>query len=216
MGFGKKKNTDKDNLSADASDLAAGLTDVDLSTLDDHGSDSEADGSDRTKPVEQTASDEEISNLKAECQDFRNKYLLALADFENYKKRAIKERAELLKYQGEQVFVDMLAIVDNLDLALQHAEADPAQLKSGVEMIHKMFLEVLAKWDVRGESGLGSPFDPVRHHALSRLEVDTAAPGVILNELKKAYFYKDKLLRPAEVVVAAPKSEAPPVDEELN
>jgi molecular chaperone GrpE len=66
-----------------------------------------------------------------------------------------------------------------------------------------MFVERLGKWDVRGESGVGLPFDPQRHAAISRVPGADVKPGTIVGELKKAYFYKDKLIRPGEVVVAA-------------
>jgi molecular chaperone GrpE len=126
-----------------------------------------------------------------------------MADFENFKKRALKEQSELLKYQGERVIVDLLEVLDNLDLALNHSSADAEKLKTGLEMIQKMFVERLGKWDVRGESGVGSLFDPQRHSAISRVPGADAKPGTIVGELKKAYFYKDKLIRPGEVVVAA-------------
>jgi molecular chaperone GrpE len=70
-------------------------------------------------------------------------------------------------------------------------------------MTHKVFLERLGKWEIRGESGVGSTFDPQKHAAISRVPGSDAKPGTIIGELKKAYFYKDKLIRPGEVVVAS-------------
>jgi molecular chaperone GrpE len=99
--------------------------------------------------------------------------------------------------------VDLLEVVDVLELALGHASADHDKLKSGLEMTHKLFIERLAKWEIRGESGMGATFDPQRHSAISRVPGSDAKPGTIIGELKKAYFYKDKLIRPAEVVVAS-------------
>ena len=134
--------------------------------------------------------------------EYREKYLRALAELENYKKRALKDRAELLKYQGERVLYDLLEVMDNLELALKHAEANPEKLKEGVLMIHKQFAEVLKRWEVKSESALGRDFDPAKFSAISRVAVHDAQPGTVIGELKKAYFYKDKLLRPGEVVVA--------------
>jgi molecular chaperone GrpE len=138
-----------------------------------------------------------------ELADMRDRYVRLMADFENFKKRALKEQSELLKYQGERVIIDLLDVLDNLELALNHSSADADKLKTGLEMIQKMFVERLGKWDVRGESGVGAPFDPQRHSAISRVPGADAKPGTIVGELKKAYFYKDKLIRPGEVVVAA-------------
>lgn len=150
--------------------------------------------------------DEPAAGDDSEAREFKEKYLRALADFENFKKRTLKERSDLLKYQGEKVFLDMLEVVDNIDLALQHAEAEPEKLREGVELIHKMFVSTLDKWGVRASSALGKPFDPNEHAAISQIPDGETEPGTVINELKKAYFYKDKLLRPSEVVVSV----APP------
>lgn len=139
---------------------------------------------------------------KRELDEYREKYLRALAELENYKKRALKDRSDLLKYQGERVLYDLLEVVDNFELALQHTKSDPEKLREGIEMIYKQFVEMLGKWSVKSESGMGKEFDPAKFSAISRVPVHDAAPGTIINELKKAYFYKDKLLRPGEVVVA--------------
>ena len=141
--------------------------------------------------------------LERELAEARDRYLRLMADFENFKKRALKDQSELLKYQGERVIIDFLEVLDNLDLALNHSSADADKLKTGLEMIQKMFVERLGKWGVRGESGVGALFDPQRHSAISRVPGSDAQPGTIIGELKKAYFYKDKLIRPGEVVVAA-------------
>lgn len=144
-----------------------------------------------------------MEKLESEIKEYKDKYLRALAELENYKKRALRDRSELLKYQGDSIFLDFLPVLDSLELALQHSEAEPEKLKSGVALIHKMFLDVLSKWQVRGESAIGKGFDPQIHSALSTVPTADTAPGTVINELRKAFFYKDKLLRPAEVVVAA-------------
>lgn len=143
-----------------------------------------------------------VDKYKAESAENHDKYLRALAEFENYKKRALKERGDLLKYQGEKILSDMLDVGDNLDFAIQYADADPEKLRDGVKLIHKIFMDVLARWEVRPVSGMGKQFDPITYNAISRVPAADAAPGTIVGELKKAYFYKDKLLRVGEVVVA--------------
>jgi molecular chaperone GrpE len=135
--------------------------------------------------------------------EMKDRYLRLMADFENFKKRALKEQSELLKYQGERVLVDLLEVLDNLELALTYSSAEYEKLKQGLEMVHKMFVERLGRWDIRGESSVGREFDPHRHLAISRVPGNSAKPGTILGELKKPYFYKDKLIRVGEVVVAA-------------
>jgi molecular chaperone GrpE len=178
----------------DAAELAK--RDADFSRLDDKVAQEELRG--RLAEAEQSAA------------EHKDRYLRALADLENTKKRAIKDRADLLKYQGERIFAELLQVVDNMELALQHADANPESLKDGVQLIHKMLLDMLSKWEVRAESALGKEFDPNRHSALSKMPTAEHPSGTVLSEFRKAYFYKDKLLRPAEVVVAtAPEGEAP-------
>jgi molecular chaperone GrpE len=138
-----------------------------------------------------------------ELAETKDRYIRLMADFENFKRRALKEQSELLKYQGERLVVDLLEVVDNLELALAHSAAEYDKLKAGLDMVHKMFIEKLAKWEIRGESSVGADFDPHRHAAISKVPGGAQKPGTIVGELKKPYFYKDKLIRVGEVVVAA-------------
>jgi molecular chaperone GrpE len=148
-----------------------------------------------------------VAALQAEVAEHKDRYLRALADLENYKKRALKERSELLKYQGERVIGDFLEVLDALELAMVHAESDPTKVQEGIKLIHKMFVDTLGRWEVRADSALGGDFDPVKHKAISRLVVGEKKAGTVVGELKKTYFYKDKLLRPGEVVVSAPPTD---------
>jgi len=143
--------------------------------------------------------DEQLS-LESQLAETKDRLLRLAADFENFKRRTLKEQAELLKYQGEKIVVDMLEVLDNLELALSHSSASQDSLKTGLEMVYKLFVEKLGKWQIRGESSMGAQFDPQKHAAISR--VPGAESGVIVGELKKPYFYKDKLIRCGEVVVA--------------
>lgn len=147
----------------------------------------------------------EVEALKAEVADYKNRYLRLMADFDNYKKRTLKEQSDLLRYQGEKVIVDLLEVLDNLELALSHSSAEFDKLKTGLEMVHKLFVERLGKWEVKAETGMGNAFDPQKHNAISRVPGADAKPGTIVGELKKAYFYKDRLIRFGEVVVATEK-----------
>ncbi len=175
-------------------------------------------------PEERDVDDDELNpeaavkRLQAENEELRkesvanyDKYLRALADAENYKKRAMKERSDLLKYQGEKVLSDVIDIVDDFERALEHADSDG--FKDGINLIYKNLVNMLSKWQVKGESAVGLKFDPTKHNALSKMPSADAEPGTVLNELKKAYFYKDKLLRAADVVVAEAIPEPSPLEE---
>lgn len=150
----------------------------------------------------------EGDKLRAELAETKERYIRLMADFENFKKRALKEQSELLKYQGERVVVDLLEVLDNLELAIAHSSAEHDKLKAGLEMTQKLFVEKLARWDIKGESGVGKAFDPQKHQAISRVASKDGKAGTIVGELRKAYHYKDKLIRVGEVVVAVGPEEA--------
>lgn len=153
-------------------------------------------------PVQEAGSQDEGEQLKALLEGEKDKYLRLLAEFENYKRRAIKDRGDLLKYQGEQLITELLEVLDNLDLALTYSSAEHEKLVSGLQMVQKMFTDKLEKWGVKGESCVGKDFDPVKHSAISKVPGGDNKPGTIVGELKKPYYYKDKLIRVGEVVVA--------------
>ena len=189
--------------------------DVDFSELDSLVDDESELSADEESEVSSrdSSSMEVVNRLKAELQELSDKHLRLLAEFDNYKKRALKERSELLKYQGEGLLRDILEVVDNLERAVQFSDADPSNIKSGLELTLKSFIETLSRWDVRSESTVGKPFDPNIQSALSRVPGQDVDIETVIEELKKPYFYKDKLLRAGEAVVAAP---AAPSGDDVN
>lgn len=207
-------------LKKDKTESSADSRDVDFSKLDGEDTPVNAaakeasNGAAEASEEKSASGSPEIAALKAECAAARaevresmEKYLRSLADFENYKKRAIKERSELLKYQGENLVVDLLEVADNFERALESADTNPEQFKSGVKLIHKMLSDVLTKHGINAESAIGKPFEPQKHHALSQVTSTEVPAGSIVSELKKAYFYKDKLIRIADVVVSSGASD---------
>lgn len=147
----------------------------------------------------------EIASLKQEIKALQDKYLRSLAEMENVKKRHMKEKADLNRYQGERILLDLLDIVDTFELSQQYSESEFSQYKAGVDLIYKKFQEFLSKWEVRGQSAVGEPFDPNRHNAISQVPDESKPSGTVVGELKKAYFYKDRLIRHGEVVVTSGK-----------
>ena len=149
----------------------------------------------------------ENSGLKTELAEVKDKYIRLLAEFDNYRKRVARERGDLLKYQGENLIFDLLEVVDNLERALKHAEADPEKLREGLELIYRSFVDILNKWEIRSESSVGRQFDPLTEQAISIIPIPDVEPNTVLEELKKAYFYKDKLLREGQVIVSASRED---------
>jgi len=211
MGMGSNSK-DKDHNENQEAEETKQPRDADFSALDDENPSGESKNVEESD--ETVAALEEARTLAAENND---KYLRALADLENYKKRALKERSDLIKYQGEKIFTEILEVVDNIELALNYSDSEPHKLQEGLQLIHKLFLDTLGKWEVRSETAIGKPFDPNKQAAISRVPTDEVDPGVVIQELKKTFFYRDKLLRPGEVVVSVEnEAEEPDTDKKTE
>ncbi|MBU2490562.1 MAG: nucleotide exchange factor GrpE [Proteobacteria bacterium] len=137
-------------------------------------------------------------------KEFQDRLLRAAADFENYKKRSQREVDEFRKYATESVMKDLLPVVDNLERALESAgqiKGEAGKLAEGVDLTRKEILLVMERYGVKPLSSMGQPFDPAFHQALMAEESDQPADTVV-REMQRGYKMKDRLLRPALVVVA--------------
>jgi molecular chaperone GrpE len=145
-----------------------------------------------------------IASLEQELSKARNETLYLRADFDNYKKAAIKERSDLIKYGSERVILSIIDVLDNFERALQ-TELTPetmAVYREGIQLTAAQFKKSLASFGVGEMDCLGAPFDPNLHEALSSEESANTTPGHITRVFKKAYKLHDRIIRPAQVVVA--------------
>ena len=156
-----------------------------------------------TKP-EGNESLTDVQKLSEQAEKFKNDYLYLRAEFENYKRNAIKERSDLIKYGGERFVRDLLDVVDNFERALQvNVGADNfLTFKQGVEMTAQELKTLLQKHSVTEIPAQGTAFDPSVHEALGAEVSDTIAPGYVLRVFKKPYKMHDKIIRTGQVVVA--------------
>src|SRR5439155_1130694 len=142
--------------------------------------------------------------------DTHERLLRVAAEFDNFKKRAIKEREDAQKFGIERLLKDFLPVADNLERALDHAEEhDLRQVIEGVKLVQKLLETTLARHGVTGFSALGQPFDPNLHEALMQQESDAPA-GTVVSEMSRGYKLNERLVRPAAVVVARPRSAGTP------
>jgi molecular chaperone GrpE len=149
-------------------------------------------------------------------KDTHERLLRSAAEFDNFKKRAIKEKEDTQKFGAEKLLKDFLPVLDNLERALDHAEQhDLKQVIEGVRLVQKLFESTLAKHGVTGFSAVGKPFDPALHEALMQQESDQP-PNTVVSEMARGYKLHDRLVRPAAVVVARPRASpaasSPPPD----
>jgi len=153
---------------------------------------------------EEKSLDEKVKELEASLASERDKYIRLYAEFENYRKRVQKEKEELVRYSVEPVISDLLTVLDNLEMALEHASGvtDPTSLIEGVELTLREFKKVIGKYGVEEIHALGKPFDPNVHHAMSQIERSDVQNNTIVEEYRKGYLLKDRVLRPSLVAVS--------------
>jgi molecular chaperone GrpE len=146
----------------------------------------------------------EIKKLQEQSEKFKNDYLYLRAEFENYKRNAIKERSEAIKYGAERLINEILNVSDNFERALQ-TKVTPENLSTyiqGVEMTAGELKSALQRNGVTEMPSHGAPFDPNTMEALSSEPTTEVPPGHVFRVFKKAYKLHDKVIRPAQVVVA--------------
>jgi molecular chaperone GrpE len=156
-----------------------------------------------------TVTPEQLAELKeraAKADEHWERVLRTTADFENYKKRAAREKQDAIKFANESLLQKLIPVLDNFDMAMaatQTASTDAAQaLQTGVNMIYKQFKQVLTDNGLEELDATGKTFDPNQHEAVSQKETDEVAEGQVVQQLRKGYKMRDRLLRPATVVVA--------------
>jgi molecular chaperone GrpE len=158
-------------------------------------------------PLEEIQS--ELETAKQEAKEAYDRFLRVSAEFENYKKRSTREMEDFRKYANQSLIKEMLAVVDNLERALNSSNGNSSIDKcmaDGVNLTLKEILKVFEKFNVKPIESIGQPFDPTFHQAMMREETDEHSENTIITELQKGYMIHDRLLRPSMVVVAAPKA----------
>jgi molecular chaperone GrpE len=156
---------------------------------------------------------EEEQDMAAALEEALNKFqesednlLRVAADFENTKKRLERDRDISLKYAEENILKELLPGIDNIERAMDQAqEANNIEsLLEGIELTRNGLLATLEKYGVKAIKSVGEPFDPNVHEAIAMEETDSIEPNLVLREFQKGYLYKDRLLRPAKVIVSKP------------
>ena len=148
----------------------------------------------------------ELESKVRDAKENYDRFLRVAADLENFKKRAAREKEELIRYGNEDLIKDLLPVLDNLERAVEHAQegGNGRPLLEGVEMVLKGFLDALSRHGVTQITARGESFDPERHEAIAQVESEEHNPNAVVEEHHKGYYLLDRLLRPALVSVAKP------------
>jgi molecular chaperone GrpE len=148
----------------------------------------------------------ELQSLKGEYEAQSDKLIRLQAEFENFRRRNLKERQEAHRYGQENLVKDLLSTVDNLDRAIEYAEqsdgGDLQGLLQGVELVRRELLAALAKHSVVVIDSENQPFDPALHEAMAQTPDGSVPPNTVVQVFQKGYMLLDRMLRPARVVVS--------------
>tara|TARA_B100000315_G_scaffold41491_1_gene36387 strand:+ start:1925 stop:2602 length:678 start_codon:yes stop_codon:yes gene_type:complete len=144
-----------------------------------------------------------------EAKENYDKFLRLNAEFDNFKKRTQREKADSYKYGSEKIIRDMIPVIDNLERALQATKNNDKveELSKGVEMIMNQIKNILESIGAKQFSSIDQSFDPNKHEAVSKIVTTKHEHNTIIEELRKGYMFHDRLLRAAMVVVAENESE---------
>jgi len=158
------------------------------------------------EPLDDEDPESRVRRLREELTELQDRSLRLQADFDNFRKRALKERQEAVQYGHQNLFKDLLSVVDNLDRAIEHARGsgggDLESFLQGVDLVRRELIAVFEKHHMTEIDALGKPFDPSLHEAMAQIESETAAPGTVVDVLEKGFQLRDRLVRPSRVIVA--------------
>ena len=156
---------------------------------------------------------EELKSRAAKADENWERLLRTTADFENFKKRAARERVEAAQYAGAALLEKLLPVLDHFEMARAAAQPEktetPSSLQTGVAMIQQQLKNVLTETGLEEIDAAGKPFDPALHEAVSQQESADVPEGNVLLQIRKGYKLRDRLLRPAAVIVAKKPAEKP-------
>ena len=160
-----------------------------------------ADQEENTKsPIEEN----EIEKLKQEVEQYKDKYIRLVADFENFKRRTAKERIELIQTAGKEIITSLLDVLDDCDRAEKQINSsdDIEHIKEGVQLVFGKLRNTLQSKGLKSMESVNTNFDVEKHEAITEIEVpEKSMKGKVIDEVVKGYYLNDKLIRFAKVVV---------------
>jgi molecular chaperone GrpE len=151
----------------------------------------------------------QVAEKEREIAELKDKYLRALADGENARKRIRQQSEENIRLQRENLLRELLPIIDNLERAVDAARGggNGKPIVEGVEMVLRSLLDLLRRHGVTPQEAIGQPFNPQFHEAADHIESDQYAPNTVIREFHRGYQIGERVLRPARVVVAKGRSD---------
>ena len=161
------------------------------------------------------SAEDRITSLEKEVADLKDKLLRKQADFENFRKRMLREREDAARYANAALLNDIIGLIDDFERAIKSAEEsrDFATFLQGISMIEKQFVEMLeTRWGLKRFVSAGEGFDPNKHEAVLRVEGPAGSKPTVVEDYQKGYYLHERVLRPARVKVMVPAVEGAPGD----
>ena len=157
----------------------------------------------RKKPEKKQKKNKVIEELEMKVKAYEEETLRAKADLINYRRRKDEEVSNLLKYANSDIIMSLLSVLDNFERVIDKKDISD-ELKNyldGFKLIYNSIKDILSQNEVKEIEALGKPFDPLYHHSVSTRKDDKKESGEVLEVYQKGYTYKDKVLRPAMVII---------------
>lgn len=156
------------------------------------------------QPAKEGTPEDKIAALQAELEKSQKEYLFLMAEFDNYRKRTVKEKAELIKNGGEKAMLGLLPVIDDFERAIDAIDksSDVDSLKEGVDLIYNKFMKYLESQQVKPMESTGTDFDADVYEAVTTFPApDESMKGKVIDTVQKGYTINEKVLRHAKVVV---------------
>ena len=164
----------------------------------------ESQNTEEEQPAKEETPEDKIAALQAELEKSQKEYLFLMAEFDNYRKRTVKEKAELIKNGGEKAMLGLLPVIDDFERAIDAIDksSDVEGLKEGVDLIYNKFMKYLESQQVKPMESTGTDFDADIYEAVTTFPApDESMKGKVIDTVQKGYTINEKVLRHAKVVV---------------
>lgn len=164
----------------------------------------ESQNTEEEQPAKEETPEDKIAALQAELEKSQKEYLFLMAEFDNYRKRTVKEKAELIKNGGEKAMLGLLPVIDDFERAIDAIDksSDMESLKEGVDLIYNKFMKYLESQQVKPMESTGTDFDADVYEAVTTFPApDESMKGKVIDTVQKGYTINEKVLRHAKVVV---------------
>ncbi len=164
----------------------------------------ESQNAEEEQSAKEETPEDKIAALQAELEKSQKEYLFLMAEFDNYRKRTVKEKAELIKNGGEKAMLGLLPVIDDFERAIDAIDksSDVEGLKEGVDLIYNKFMKYLESQQVKPMESTGTDFDADIYEAVTTFPApDESMKGKVIDTVQKGYTINEKVLRHAKVVV---------------